>query len=802
MEEKRCFGCMKIKPEGTACVYCGYEEGMQNESHQLPAGTVLKEQYLIGRVLGQGGFGITYLGWDLYLDIPVAIKEYFPDRTVMRESAVSHEVVSYTGTVGERFRSNKERFMREAKMLAKFSDVAEIVQVKSFFMENNTAYIVMEYVDGITLKQYVSSKGGKLTVAETLALMEPVIEALGKVHKTGLVHRDISPDNIMMLSNGRMKLLDFGAVRDVGEADAERPLTRSTEAILKQGYAPIEQYQNRGSLGPWTDIYALCATMYFCLTGEVPPDAPERLLGEEEIDFKGKIPALTDVQAAVFRQGMQLRAQKRLPSMDELHQKLYEAAPIVKKEETEQKPEKSKKSEKKPIPEKKGGNFKIIAVAGVVVLAVLLGIGVAGNGGGTDTPENTQSVAENLDWSLENGVLTITGEGDMPDYNGLWMEENPEEYREGRDYAPWVDQMGKIEYVVLGEGITSVGDNAFIGAENLKEVEWSPALRRIGWNAFHSTGLENVVLPYTVEAIGYNAFEGCRQLKHVDLPYRLSELRVGTFMNCESLENVIIRPYTSVETNAEQDGQVYTPFGYYGESGYELRDFTIHTYRECSANTFAVEYGIYHEYICDGWCGEDIRWSFDTETNTLKLEGTGQSWVYSLPEEDMETWREEFSDHWLYCEMPDWWYSFREDIETIVVGDGITHLNWALFSELPNLKNVDLGNVEMIDCLFRWCDSLEEIVVPETVTHIGACSFIGCKNLKKVEILADDAVLFWDVFRDAENLEEVHFGKNAKLAEDGTDLGINENAVLYVYKNSGMHKYAQDLKHEFVLTES
>ena len=349
MEEKRCFGCMKIKPEGTACVYCGYEEGMQNESHQLPTGTVRKEQYLIGRVLGQGGFGITYLGWDLYLDIPVAIKEYFPDRTVMRESAVSHEVVSYTGTVGERFRSNKERFMREAKMLAKFSDVPEIVQVKSFFMENNTAYIVMEYVDGITLKQYVLSKGGKLTVAETLSLMEPVIEALGKVHKTGLVHRDISPDNIMMLSNGRMKLLDFGAVRHVGEADAERPLTRSTEAILKQGYAPIEQYQNRGSLGPWTDVYALCATMYFCLTGEVPPDAPERLLGEEEIDFKGKISGLTDAQAAVFRQGMQLRAQKRLPSMDELHQKLYEAMPIVKKEETEQKAE---KPEKKPVPEK------------------------------------------------------------------------------------------------------------------------------------------------------------------------------------------------------------------------------------------------------------------------------------------------------------------------------------------------------------------------------------------------------------------------------------------------------------------
>jgi len=793
---------MKIKSEERVCVHCGYEEGMQNESHQLPVGKVLKEQYLIGRVLGQGGFGITYLGWDLYLDIPVAIKEYFPDRAVMREAAVSSAVVSYTGTVGERFRSNKERFMREAKMLAKFSDVAEIVQVKNFFLENNTAYIVMEYVDGITLKQYVAAKGGKLTVAETLSLMEPVIDALGQVHKTGLVHRDISPDNIMMLSNGKMKLLDFGAVRDVGDADAERPLTRSTEAILKQGYAPIEQYQNRGSLGPWTDVYALCATMYFCLTGEVPPDAPERLLGEEEIDFKGKIPGLTNGQAAVFRHGMQLRAQKRLPSMDELHQKLYETVATVAKEKPEQKAEKTeKKTEKKPVPDKKGGNFKWIAIAGVVLLAVALGVGVLGKGGGNVSTE-TQAVAEDMTWTLENGVLTITGEGDMPDYNGFWMEEYPEEYREGREYAPWADRMGEIEYVVLSEGITSVGDNAFIGAENLKEVEWSPALHRIGWNAFHSTGLEQVLLPDTVEVIEYNAFEECSHLKHVELPYRLSELRVGTFMNCESLENVVIRPYTSMETNAEQDGQVYTPFGYYGENGYERRDFTIHTYKECPANDFAEEYHIYHEYLCEGWCGEDVRWVFDRETNTLTLEGTGQSWVYSLPEEELDTWREEFSGHWLYCEMPDWWYSFREDIETIVVGDGITHLNWALFSELPNLKNVDLGNVEMIDCLFRWCSGLEEIVVPETVTHIGACSFIGCENLKKVEFLADDAVLYWDVFNGAESLEEVHFGKNAKPDREDTDLRIDENTMLYVHKNSGMHQYALDVGHEFVIVES
>ena len=320
MEMIRCPGCMKQITAGTVCEYCGYDGQTENASHQLAIGTVLKEQYQIGRALGQGGFGITYLGWDLYLDIPVAIKEYYPSGTVMRENAVTMSVTDVSGDDGTRFRNNRDRFMREAKMLARFSQVPEIVQVRNFFLANNTAYIVMEYVEGITLKQYVKDQGGRLTVAETMEILGPMIRTLDKVHRTGIIHRDISPDNIMMIPGGA-KLLDFGAVRSVSGSVGQE-LTRSTEAILKQGYAPIEQYQKRGALGPWTDVYALCATICYCLTGEVPPDAPARMLDYEDVDLGG-IADLTPGQRQALAHGMALRADERTASMEQLYQELF-----------------------------------------------------------------------------------------------------------------------------------------------------------------------------------------------------------------------------------------------------------------------------------------------------------------------------------------------------------------------------------------------------------------------------------------------------------------------------------------------
>ena len=326
MTKKRCFGCMQLKESSPVCEHCGFNENVQNESHQLPMGTVLRGQYMVGKALGQGGFGITYLGWDLNLDIPIAIKEYYPNSIVNRDATHNPALTGVASNMMEIYVSTRQRFLREAKVLAMLRNIPNIVQVHNFFEENNTAYIVMEYVRGIDLRRYMNMRGGRLSVEETLAILRPVMEALARVHDHEIVHRDISPDNIMMMANGVPKLLDFGAVRNIESANADQDLQHSTEAILKHGFAPMEQYQKRGALGPWTDEYAMCATVYYCLTGRVPPDAPQRMM-EDVHPAWDKIPGLSAYQRMVLEKGMSLRGKDRYPDIRSLMAALYGAEP-------------------------------------------------------------------------------------------------------------------------------------------------------------------------------------------------------------------------------------------------------------------------------------------------------------------------------------------------------------------------------------------------------------------------------------------------------------------------------------------
>lgn len=310
------------------CPHCGYSAGQNHEPNQLPAGTMLRGQYLVGKVLGQGGFGITYIGWDSYLDQIVAIKEFYPASAVNRDVTMSNDVHVNTRNAEPLYITSRERFLREAKILAKLRDIPEIVGIQNFFPENNTAYIIMEYVQGIELRQFVQQNGGNLPAHVLLPILEPVAQALEAVHREGLVHRDVSPDNIMLQPDGRIKLLDFGAARDVGDADADVDLARSTEAILKHGFAPMEQYRSRGNLGPWTDEYGFCASVYYCLTGKVPPDAPARAIDDAQPDWDS-ITGLTKKQHDALEKGMSMRAKDRFGSMKALHDALYNIAPAA-----------------------------------------------------------------------------------------------------------------------------------------------------------------------------------------------------------------------------------------------------------------------------------------------------------------------------------------------------------------------------------------------------------------------------------------------------------------------------------------
>ena len=243
---------------------------MNDEEHRLalPQGTRIRD-FEFHRVLGHGGFGITYLGWNMALDIPVAIKEYLPADLATREQDLS--VVPQTTQAASDFQWGLERFLDEARTLARFQH-PNIVRVHHFFEAHSTAYIAMDYVEGEDLSAYLTRKG-PLREAELKGILDPLLSALEVVHRADFLHRDIKPGNIVLRdSDGSPVLLDFGAARQAIGAKS-----RSVTSIVTPGYAPIEQYSSRGRQGAWTDIYALGGVCYRALTGQVPDDATDRV---------------------------------------------------------------------------------------------------------------------------------------------------------------------------------------------------------------------------------------------------------------------------------------------------------------------------------------------------------------------------------------------------------------------------------------------------------------------------------------------------------------------------------------------
>ena len=272
-ERNICYNCFKEKPEGGGpCPCCGFdlEENAAKYPAALRAGTVLKGRYVIGRVLGQGGFGITYLAWDQSLEAKVAVKEYMPGEMAVRIGGLG--VQPRSAARREDFAYGKERFQEEARILARFMGQPNIAGVTDYFDENGTSYFVMDYVEGISFKTYIANAGGKVSTEEALNVMIPVLRALTAVHGEGLIHRDVTPDNIYITKDGNVKLLDFGSARySLGDK------SKSLDVILKVGYAPKEQYIRRGRQGPYTDVYSCAACLYAAITGYLPPESLERL---------------------------------------------------------------------------------------------------------------------------------------------------------------------------------------------------------------------------------------------------------------------------------------------------------------------------------------------------------------------------------------------------------------------------------------------------------------------------------------------------------------------------------------------
>ncbi len=261
----------EYEAEFDLCPFCGYIKDTPAKSrNHLEPGTEIANRYIIGKSLGQGGFGITYIAWDNKIQKTVTIKEFFPNALSTRGSG-EVSVSCFNDRAEAHFKEGMKKMLDEGRRLSKFTDNENIVDVYDFFEENNTSYIVMEYLSGKDLKQFLEEKGGKLDPEEAVKIILPILNALSDMHKAQLIHRDVAPDNIFLCDNGKIKLLDFGSARLAVDENE-----KSLSIMLKHGFAPKEQYSSRSNQGPWTDVYAVCATLYKMITGEVPPDSIDR----------------------------------------------------------------------------------------------------------------------------------------------------------------------------------------------------------------------------------------------------------------------------------------------------------------------------------------------------------------------------------------------------------------------------------------------------------------------------------------------------------------------------------------------
>ena len=389
---KFCPSCLKqIEDHAYTCPYCGYEDCSTLQiSYYLPAGTILNNRYYVGKTLGHGGFGITYIGKDTVLDRTVAIKEYYPTGLASR-SMDSTTVESYGGEFGVQFHSGLDRFMSEAKKLAEFGPGQGIVQIHDCIRANNTGYIIMEYLRGCTIKDMV--KNGKIfTFADAAFILVPVLDTLNVVHSHDIIHRDIAPDNIFITDEGKIRLIDFGAAHY-----AEKNVDKTVSVVLKHGFAPEEQYKTHPRLGPWTDIYGVSATLYFMVTGKKPVSSIDRMPDDVLTPPSVFNTNVTPEQEAVILKGMAVRAENRYQSAKEMKNAILRcsAAEMKPGEEPIRVPWPKKTEQPEDAPEdettvklnpgnhpdpppppkpKPVGKGKLIAVLAAIVLVAIAGV--------------------------------------------------------------------------------------------------------------------------------------------------------------------------------------------------------------------------------------------------------------------------------------------------------------------------------------------------------------------------------------------------------------------------------------------
>ena len=762
-----CFSCMgTLTVPGEVCPHCGHDNHIRDNGPSMLGDIVLINQYQVGRMLGRGGFGVTYIGYDLNLLCKVAIKEFYPSHLVARgkDDLTLSALTGYEGDYAKGY----QRALTESRMAASLRQLNGVVQVYNVFSANNTIYIIMEYVDGDTLTKYIEKKGGKLTPQEAIRVLEPIANALQTLHERQIVHRDVKPDNIMLYRDTlKGVLLDFGAARVADDSTMSR-----SSAVVSQGYAPPEQY-NMSLLDGRIDQHALAATLLHVLTGKRPPDVMERMVQAGATpSICNANPQVNAATEAVIYRGMSIKAADRYPSIREFWDALQKA--VFQNKVCKTKTRKTKADKTSPV--KAIAVALSVAIAGgalayfvprtqmwhkafepetITVVSSNIGekdediqvsetpkITVAQEEASTREPLVTAeptvepTIEPTAEPTVEPTIEPTPTATSTPDpYAGIFS------YSIQKDDTICIDQyIGSDTYVVVpaeigGRKVSAIGAEAFRSCEDVTHIAIPDTITSIGKYAFKDCSLlTSITIPERVTTIANSAFSGCDSLNNITIPDNVISIDDFAFYECDNLTNIIIPD--SVTT--------------------------------IGRSAFSCCYNLTSIIIPNGTTriGSSAFWGC---TNLTSI---------TLPDS--------------VTHIGDRAFSGCENLISITLPKGVTYIDENTFYECSSLTSITIPDsiTSIGRNAFTYCTSLSSVTLPDSLTSIEASAFTSCTSLPSITI-PDSVTFIGDgAFSDCDGLRSII------IPDSVTTLGIDifiacDNITLVVSAGSYAESYAR-----------
>lgn len=763
------------------CPHCGHDNRIRTNGMGALSETLLNGQYQVGRVLGRGGFGITYIGYDLNLRRKVAIKEYFPSHLAMRGQGES--VLSAITGSEEDYRQGCQRALKESQMAAVLGQISGVVQVYNVLTANNTIYIIMEYVAGETLSGYVATHGPQ-TPQAACTLLRPVAQALMTIHRKQVVHRDVKPDNIMIRAEDEQGvLLDFGAARIASDSTMSY-----SAAVVSQGYTPVEQY-NQTSMDGRIDQYALAATLMFTLTGQRPPDVMQRMAQSDAMpSLRSLNPAVTPAVESVILKGMALHADDRYPSVDDLWNALESAL---------QGPKKTPASSASST--SSSGLTKAVAVfASLALVGCLVHIAISGKQATpASLPEDSPVVSAQPTATTPPILLGSFACHQLPEgyaiarYLGNSTEVIIPDTLDGQPVvAITAEAFADGSYLTgihIPASVTHIDEQAFahcqgvlftvekgsageayVAAHNLPATcenwfRYTPARNGTATVVQYDGLGTHVIMPdslsgYQISAIADSAFAGADHLQQLHLPDGITKIDANAFENCTSLTTLSLpESLTSMGSSAFENcsalASIALPDG--------LTTLPDRAFTSCSSLSY-------------------LQWPAGlTQLGTSAFEHCTSLTSVSLPETVTTIGDLAFASCTRLMEitLPSGLTTLGNDalancaFTFIELPDSLTTLGDRTFADCFSLTSVTLpdGLTEIGQDAFANCAVLTAVNLPETLVHIGDRAFQYCASLTDVTLPDSLVTIGWDAFDGCPQL------------------------VLYASPDSAGHRYAQDM---------